>query len=128
MKKNWIRRGVSTSQSYSSINGRTTRSVTKSVYFTVSEPGEYEIPAVEVTCGNDKSFTSAVKFTVLSPGSAPGEKGNIPASARVVWPDTGKFYTGQWIPLQIELIIPDGMNVGRYSFPRLSGVENLITE
>ena len=123
---NWIRRGVSTSQSYSSINGKTTRTVSRSVYFTVNEPGEYEIPAVEVVCGKDKSYTAPVKFTVLAPGSAPGKSGNVPAAAQVVWPDTGKFYTGQWIPLQIVLTVPDGMNVGRYSFPQLSGVENLI--
>ena len=123
---NWIRRGVSTSQSYSSINGRTTRSVTRSVYFTVNEPGEYEIPALEVACGKEKSFTAPVRFTVLAPGSAPGKEENIPATAQVVWPDTGKFYTGQWIPLQIIMTVPDGMDVGRYSFPQLNGVENLI--
>lgn len=122
----WIRRGVSTSQSYSSVNGKTSRSVTRSVYFTADEPGEYEIPAIEVVCGKEKSYTAPVKFTVLAPGSAPGKAGNIPAAAQVVWPDTGKFYTGQWIPLQIVLTVPDGMDVGRYSFPQLSGVENLI--
>ena len=123
---NWIRNGVSTSRSYSSVNGRTTRSVTRSIYFTATAPGEYEIPAIEVVCGKEKSYTKSIKFKVLSPGSAPGESGNIPAHAQIVWPDTGKFYTGQWIPLEVVLTVPDGMDVGRYSFPQLNGVENLI--
>ena len=123
---NWMRNGVSTSSSYSMINGKTTRSITRSIYFTVSEPGEYELPAIEVNSRGKKSFTRSVKFKVLAPGSAPGRSDNIPATARIVWPDTGKFYTGQWIPLEVVLTVPDGMDVGRYSFPRLSGVENLI--
>ncbi|MBO5990116.1 MAG: BatD family protein [Lentisphaeria bacterium] len=123
---NWMRNRVSTSRSYSSVNGKVTRAVTKSVYFTVSAPGSYEVPAIAVRAGKQKAYTSPVKFTVSAPGNAPGSSSNVPASARIVWPEIKKFYTGEWIPLEIVLTIPDGMDISRYSYPQLNGIENLI--
>ena len=123
---NWLRNRISTSRSYSSINGRTTRSVTRSICFTVDKAGEYEIPAIAVTAGKEKAYTKTLKFTVNAPGNAPGSGSNVPAHAQIVWGRVGKFYTGEWIPLDVVLTVPDGMNVSRYSYPQLSGVENLI--
>ncbi len=122
----WFRNRISTSRSFSSVNGVTSVKVTRSIHFTVSEPGSYEIPPFKVTCGKESAETARLKFTVVAPGSSPGKADNVPAAAAVVWPETGKFYTGQWIPLEVILTIPDGMAVGNYSFPRLSGTENLI--
>jgi hypothetical protein len=122
----WFRNSVSTSRSYSSVNGVTSIKITRSIHFTATEPGSYEIPSFKVTCGRESANTRSIKFSVVAPGSSPGSADNIPAAAEVVWPDTGKFYTGQWIPLEVILTIPDGMTVGNYSFPRLSGTENLI--
>ena len=123
---NWFRNRISTSRSYSSINGKSSVKVTKSVYFTATSPGNYEIPPFTVTCGKDSAQSKKVEITVVAPGSSPGKADNVPATAEVVWPDTGTFYTGQWIPLEVILTVPDGMAVGRYSLPQLSGTENLI--
>lgn len=122
----WFRNRVSTSRSYSSVNGVTSIKITRSIHFTVQEPGNYEIPPFKVTCGKESADTRSIKFSVVSPGSSPGSADNVPATAEVVWPETAKFYTGQWIPLEVVLTVPDGMAVGNYSFPRLSGTENLI--
>lgn len=122
----WFRNRVSTSRSYSSVNGVTSIKITRSIHFTATEPGSYEIPPFRVTCGRESAETKSIRFSVSAPGSSPGKADNVPASAEVVWPDTGKFYTGQWIPLEVILTVPDGMAVGNYTFPRLMGTENLI--
>ena len=122
----WFRNRISTSRSFSSVNGVTSVKVTRSIHFTVAEPGSYEIAPFKVTCGKESALTRSLKISVVAPGSAPGKADNVPATASVLWPETGKFYTGQWIPLEVVLTIPDGMAVGNYSFPRLSGTENLI--
>jgi len=116
------------SQNFEMVNGNTTISVTYNYAVGSNTPGEYQIPAIEVTIDGKKFATQPLKLKVLAagvaqppPGGTPNAAGTPPAGGgepdagdkrfgfltiSPVAQDRSYVYVGEIAPVRIQAWIP----------------------
>jgi len=124
----WRTDRIGRSQSFSIVNGRSSRSETYTVPLAVFEPGELVIPPIEVRFADGTTARSApLKLRVLERGAAAGQAAEAEPEGRMN--TAGKrsvFYVGEGIPLELELAIPERMRLRELGAPYLECAGPLV--
>ena len=95
---------VSTSQSFSFVNGVSSRSVTFNYTLFPTQPGEITIPRMEVKVGGRALASEPLRLKVLKSGVSSAQLGSATnlAFLRLMIPKT-EVYVGESFPLEIQL-------------------------
>lgn len=107
------------SSQFSFVNGQTTTKITHNYTITPRQVGEFTIPALSATLGNQKLTTQPVQLKVLKPGAPPPEAvaaGTQPAFLRLQLPKTN-LYLGEVIVGEYQLYLRDGVQgINQFQF------------
>jgi len=95
------------SQNITSVNGKTTRSHILSFAVTPSEPGEYQIPAINIGIGGQPHPTQPVKLTVAK-SDLQGQDRNAFLRLNV---SRQEIFLGEVIPIEIQLYVTQAENL-----------------
>ncbi|WP_457575487.1 BatD family protein [Desulfomarina sp.] len=114
------------SSQISIINGSYTSSITNTYLVEPLNPGKYSIPPISVTAGDTTVHTNRLEFEVTAgtgspaPSSSPSSIEQQVAFIRLIQPP-GSHYTGEIIPVKIEVCFNSDYRVNINSLPVLHG-------
>ncbi len=106
------------SSQFSFVNGQTTTKITHNYTITPRQVGDFTIPALSATLGNQKLTTQPVPLKVLKPGAPPPEAlaaGTQPVFLKLQLPKTNIFL-GEVITGEFQLYLRDGVGAGQFQF------------
>lgn len=107
------------SSQFSFVNGQTTTKITHNYTITPRQVGDFTIPALSATLGNQKLTTQPVQLKVLKPGAPPPEAvaaGTQPAFLRLELTKTN-LYLGEVITGEFQLYVRDGVQgISQFQF------------
>ncbi|MCO5053043.1 MAG: BatD family protein [Verrucomicrobiae bacterium] len=106
------------SSQFSFVNGQTTAKITHNYTITPLRVGEFVIPPVKVTLGQQTLITQPIHLTVLKAGTPSPEAvahGSQPAFLQLQLPKTN-VYLGEIITGEFQLYLRDGVNAGQFQF------------
>ncbi len=113
------------SSQFSIINGSYTSSITNTYLVEPLNPGKYSIPPISVIAGDTTVQTNRLEFKVTagtgaaSPSSSPSSIRQQVAFIRLTPP--GRHYTGEIIPMEIEVCFNSEYRININSLPVLHG-------
>ncbi|MGC3957836.1 MAG: BatD family protein [Verrucomicrobiota bacterium] len=106
------------SSQFSFVNGQTTTKITHNYTITPRQVGDFTIPALSVTLGNQTLTTQPVLLKVLKPGAPPPEalaSGTQPVFLKLQLPKTN-VYLGEVITGEFQLYLREGVGAGQFQF------------
>jgi hypothetical protein len=106
------------SSQFSFVNGQTTTKITHNYTITPRQVGDFTIPALSATLGNQMLTTQPVQLKVLKPGAPPPEAlaaGTQPVFLKLQLPKTNIFL-GEVITGEFQLYLREGVGAGQFQF------------
>ena len=106
------------SSQFSFVNGQTSTTITHNYTITPRQVGDFTIPALSATLGNQKLTTQPVQLKVLKPGAPPPEAlaaGTQPVFLKLQLPKTNLFL-GEVITGEFQLYLREGVGAGQFQF------------
>jgi tetratricopeptide (TPR) repeat protein len=118
----WIQSNTAQSRNIITINGKHFEQT--AYQFTVSKPGVIILPSMEITTNNDNIYTQEKKVRVAKGQLADLEK-QLFIKAAYDLPNKKNIYTGEEIPLKINLYKADSLSVVPVEYPKIK-MDNIV--